>query len=256
METANVPAVLKSLTPEQIAALPQVIGVTELGEGHENVEGIIEVTIPRAKVVQFVSAEAKLPEGERVAPGKFINSLTKQELPNSFMPIFKFTNFIHWNPRKKDDPNFDKDYQPGELIFQTIDVKDTRVQAGINFGPQGQAPKVTRYMNFMCYFPENRLPLILSFAKTSMRGGENLNSLLQSIGGNVWNNKYQIMIAQKGDVGNEYFAIDVKPAGFSTPEERIIGKLWFDMFHKKNLKVDESNDEGTRADANGKGWEE
>ncbi len=245
----NVPAVLKGLTPEVIAALPQVIGVTELGEGHEQVEGVIEITIPRAKVVQFVSAEAKAPiEADRIAPGKFISSLTKQELPKTFIPIFKFTNFVQWNPRKTSDYNFDKNYQPGELIFQTTDVKDPRVQAGMNFGPEGQAPKVTRYMNFLCYFEGNRLPCILSFAKTSMKGGENLNSLLMSTGGNVWNYKYQIVVNQKAGVEGEYYALDVKPAGMSSPEERIVGKLWYDMFYKKNIKVDQSDEEVAGAD--------
>lgn len=239
----NVPAVLKSMSVEEIAGLPQVIGITELGEGHESVEGIIEITIPRAKVVQFVSAEAKAPEGDRVAPGKFISSLTKAELPKTFIPVFKFTNFVRWNPRKTSDINFDKEYQPGELIFQTTDVKDPRVQRGINFGPNGEAPAVTRYMNFLCYFEGNRLPLILSFAKTSMKGGENLNSLLMSNGGNVWNYKYQIVVNQKAGAEGEYFALDVKPAGLSSGPERVIGKLWFDMFYKKNIKVDQSDEE-------------
>lgn len=259
---AAVPPALAGLSPEQLAKLPQVVGIVSLGEGHETVEGILEITMPRARAIQYVSAEAKLPEGERIAPGKFINSLTKEELPKAFIPILKFTTFIQWNPRKTSDANFDKNYQPGELIFQTNEVKDQRVQAGIKFGPNGEAPKVTRYMNFLCYFEGNNLPVILSFAKTSMKAGEALNSLLVSKGGNVWNYKFQVSVVPKSGVEGEYFVLDIKPAGMATEEERVIGKLWFDMFNKKNIKVDQHEDENTAAPGSdvggptkGEGWE-
>lgn len=246
----NLPAALQGLSPEMLANLPQVIGTIPLGEGHENVDGVIEVTIPRAKLIQFTSQEATATGDDRIEAGLIVNSLTKQPLPPLFMPIFKFTNFVRWNPRKKDQRGYDSNYQPGELIFQSTDVKDPRVQEGMNFGPNGEPPIVTRYMNFLCYFEGNGLPLILSFAKTSMKGGEGLNSLMQMHGGNAWNNNYKIVVSIKEGAEGKYYVMDIKPGRISTPEEKVVGKLWFDMFHKKNLKIDEEKTN----DHEGTGW--
>lgn len=240
METKNLPTALQGLSPEVLKSLPPVVGTIQLGEGHEVVEGINEITLPRAALMQLTSQAVKEATDELpVKAGTIVNSLTKAVLPKKFLPIFKFTNFIQWNPRKNSDPNFDKDYQPGELIFQTVNVKDPRVVAGIDFGPNGEAPKVTRYMNFLCYFEGCGLPCILSFAKTSMKGGENLNSLLRMNGGNVWDYKYSIITKCKDGQEGSYFTMDVSPAGPSNEQDKIIGKLWFDMFHNKDLKIDE-----------------
>lgn len=253
--TKNVPAALQGLAPDVLASLPQVIGTIQLGEGHEMVEGVIEITIPRAKLIQFTSQEATAAGEDRINPGLIVNSLTKQELPFVFMPIFKFTNFVRWNPRKKDVYGFDPNYQPGEMMFQTVDVKDPRVQQTdlkypngyLNFGTGGESPIVTRYMNYLCYFEGNGLPLILSFAKSSMKGGEGLNSLLQMYGGNAWTYKYKLIVNLKEGAEGKYYTLEVKPAGKSSSAENIVGKLWFDMFSKKNLKIDEESPEGEAA---------
>ena len=249
---ANLPPALQGLNPQQIAELPQVIGTIALGEGHESVDGVLEITIPRAKLIQFTSAEATAEGDQRINPGLMVNSLTKEVLPTVFMPIFKFTNFVRWNPRKKDQHGYDPNYQPGEMIYQTVDVKDPRVQSEMSFGPNGEAPLCTRYMNFLCYFEGNGLPLILSFAKTSMKGGESLNSLMQMKGGNAWNNKYKLVVSIKEGAEGKYYVVNVQPAGMATDKEKVIGKLWFDMFHKKNIKIDEEKPDEDKA----AGWEE
>lgn len=232
VKNQNMPA------PVDLKGLPAVFGTMELGFGHEKVEGINEIEIPRAKLVQFTSDEAQAADaGDRVQPGLIINSITRQEIGKEFIPVFKFTTFTQWNPRKKDDPNYDPAFEPGEIIFTTNDPLDKRVREGINFGPNGEPPKVTRYMNFMTYFPGQKLPLILSFAKTSMKAGERLNTLALSAGGNQYDNKYKIVTRLKEGPEGKYFVLEVVPAGASSEEERRIGALWFRMCYNQTLKV-------------------
>ena len=218
--------------------LPNVIGTTSLGLGHESIEGINEIEIPRAKLVQFTSdeAQAKNP-ADRIQPGIIINSITRQEIGNVFVPVFKYTTFTCWNPRKKDDVNYDPAYELGEIIFQTNDPKDPRVIEGTKFGPNGEAPKVTRYMNFLTYFPGQNMPLVLSFAKTSMKAGERLNTLLIANGGNVWGHQYKIITTQREGSAGSYFAFDVGYVGKSDLGQTKVGELWYNMFHKQTLKV-------------------
>lgn len=224
--------------PVDTKGLPAVFGTMELGFGHERIEGINEIEIPRAKLVQFTSDEAQAAdEKDRVSPGKIINSISRIEIGKEFVPIFKFTTFTQWNPRKKDDPNYDPAFEPGEMIFTTNDPTDPKVREGIAFGPNGEQPKVTRYMNFMTYFPGQKLPLILSFAKSSMKAGERLNTLGMSSGGNLYDNKYKITSKLKEGAEGKYYIFEVFPVGGSSEEERKIGALWFRAFYNQAFKV-------------------
>jgi hypothetical protein len=219
--------------------LPAVIGATKLGLGHEKVEGINEIEIPRAKLIQFTSDEATATNPEnRLSPGTLINSITRNPIGILFVPVFKFTTFVQWNPRKKDDPNYDPAFELGEIVFQTTDPLDPKVREGIKFGPNGEAPKVTRYMNFLSYFPGQNMPLVLSFAKTSMQAGQRLNTLAISKGGNMWENQYKLSISQREGATGKYFVLDVIDANVKSDEAQLaVGALWFGMFYNKSLKV-------------------
>jgi hypothetical protein len=232
---------------------PVVPGAPSLGRGHEEPSDMDEIEIPRAKLVQFVSDEAQSENKEdRKDPGSIINSITKEVLGSIFIPVFKFTNFIQWNPRKKDDPNYDAAYEPGAIVFQTIDRNDPRVVEGGKFGPNGEAPKVTRYMNFLTYFPGHMYPLILSFSKSSFAAGKRLNSLTQFTGGDMFSQKYRIITQIRDNAGTKFFVLDVAPGGPVSQEEYAIAEHWYQEFRGKNLKIhsEEAAAEG------GPGWSE
>ena len=225
-----------------------------LGRGHEEPSDMDELEIPRAKLVQFTSAEAQAEDiAERKNPGSLINSITKEPLDQLFIPIFKFTNFVQWNPRKKDDPNFDPNVDPGGVVFTSIDREDPRVIEGIKFGPNGEPPKITRYMNFLAYFPGHPYPLVLSFAKTSFAAGKRLLSLLQMAKGDMFANKFKLtMNLKEGDAG-KYFVLNVLPAGKATEEEFKVAEAWFEDFRGRNLKVHTDDEEKP---APGEDWKE
>lgn len=227
---------INALTPQPSAGVPAVKNT--LGRGHEEESDMSDLEIPRASLIQFTSEAAQAEDkSERIDPGTLINSMTKEELKKEFIPIFKFTNFIQWNPRKKDDPNFDMAFEPGAIVLSTTDRRDPRVVEGIKFGSNGEPPKVTKYLNFMCYFVDSPYPLILSFAKTSLKAGTRLNSLTQFSGGDMFSNKYKLSVKQQESNGTKYFVMDVAPAGKATAEEFKIAEQWFNDFRGKNIKV-------------------
>lgn len=245
-----------ALNPQPSIAVPATI-VPPVGRGHEVMPEMDEMEIPRAKIVQFTSEEAKAKEKEdRVEPGTLINSITKQEIGKIFIPIMRSVNFIQWNPRKKEDPNFDPAFAPGALVFTTTNPRDPRVVDGIKFGPNGEAPKVTHYIDFLCYFPGEQYPLMLSFAKTSFQAGKRLNSLTMMMGGDLFSGKYKIGYTQEGESGSEHFVADIRPAGKSTPEEFAIAEHWYNQFQGKKLKVhsDEGMFTGEKQRATGEGF--
>jgi hypothetical protein len=236
-ETPAVPAVAAT------AAVPSTLGSSKLGRGHEEPSEMDELEMPRAKLVQFTSGEAQAEDAaDRKAAGILINSITKEELGMIFIPIFKFTNFTRWNPRKKDDPNYDPAFEPGELIFQTDNREDPRVVEASKFGPNGEAPAVTKYMNYLCYFIGSQYPLLLSFSKTSFKAGKKLNSLTQFSGGDMFSYKYKLSVSIKENAGTKFFVLDVIPAGKATAEEFALAEKWYNDFRGKAIKAHQDHD--------------
>lgn len=216
-----------------------------LGRGHEEFSDIEDMEIPRAKLIQPTSGEVtEEDESQRRKPGIIINSITKEELGHIFIPIFKSTTFIRWNPRKKDDPNFDFAYEPGELIFSTSDRNDPRVLSGTKFGENGEVPRVTKYLNFLSFFPGQNYPLVVSFAKKSFKAGSRLNTMTKISGGDMFSFKYKLSIKAEENAGTKYYVLDVSPFGKTSDEEFRICELWWTEFRGKNVKIhiDESQE--------------
>ena len=102
-----------------------------------------ELIIPRTKLLQFMSPELMDEETQdKFKVGQIINSITKDILPESFIPIFKFTEWIRFNPRDEKSPNFDTLFQPGALLWRTKDPNDPKVIQEGQFGPKTSSDKI------------------------------------------------------------------------------------------------------------------
>jgi len=191
-----------------------------------------DLIIPRAKLIQALSPE--LAEGvDGIKIGSIINSLTKEVLAQDFIPIFTFKNFIRFNPRSKDDPNFDGDYEPGAVIWKSIDPTDPRVKEQTKFGPNGEKPVATTFINFFSYFPGVSMPIIVSFSKTSYKAGKNLLSLAKFCGGDMFSRKYKLVSQMETNDVATYSVLKVKPVGAVTPEEfQLCERLWNEFSSK------------------------
>lgn len=180
--------------------------------------------IPRAKLLQGLSPEVVdgvVLEGsnDKAVPGLIINSLTKEKLPEVFIPVFWFENWIRFNPRNKKDERFNPDFEPGAIIWRSNTDKDPRVQEEAKFGPKGEKPLATTFMNFFSIFPGVPMPVIVSFANTSYKTGKTLLSLCQFSGkADMFGAQYKLSSKLVKSDELSWHVLQVQKAGF-TPED-------------------------------------
>lgn len=217
-------------------------------------EGVVkeDLIIPRAKLLQALSPEvvdkALSPDGVRLDSGMIINSLTKDVLPSEFIPVFKFTNWVRFNPRNDKTPGYDSAVEPGAIIWRSSDPSDSKVQTEGTFGPNGEIPLATKFINFFAYFPGVPMPMIVSFSKTSYKAGKQLLSLSKFTPGDMFSRKYKLTSKQmKNDMGT-FFVLAVDPAGTPKPEDyQFAEKLW-DEFSSKAKDIQVHDEAATGSD--------
>ena len=215
----------------------QVSNVLRKGRGFDDDVDQGDFLIPRAKVVTFTSLETKDPdESKRIPAGRFINSVSKLDIPKEFIPILRYKNYVRFNPLDTKSPGFDKNFEPGKLIFSTTDRHDPRVVDGIKWGAEGEKPLVQKVLNYLCYFKGENFPLILSFKSTSYRGAQRLNTLLESAGGDMFSNKYKLITSLEKKGGNDYYVMNVEAAGKTTAEEYAICEGFYNRFANKDVE--------------------
>lgn len=209
------------------------------GRGFEEETQREDLIIPRAKLLQSTSTEIQAGEKD-LKVGQIINSLTKEVLPSVFIPVFKFTNWIRFNPRDAKADGYLKEFGPGDIIWRSNDPYDPRVQTEGKFGDDGSKPLATKFLNFFSYFPGVPMPVIVSFSNSSFKAGKRLLSLAQFTGGDMFSKQYVLSsVKEQNDLGTFYvLKVDVteppKELDFNLSE-----KLW-DDFHSKEIKVDDS----------------
>ena len=185
--------------------------------------------IPKATLIQPTSPE--LAEGiEGLKSGMVINSLTKEPLSSEFIPITASKNFARFNPRNSAEAGFDPNIAPGAMIWASNDPLDPKVKEQTQFGPNGEKPLATAFINFLSYFPGATMPIILSFSKTSYKAGRNLLSLAKFSGGDMFARKYELKSTMETNAMGTFAVLKVMPIGASSPEEfAICEKLWKDF---------------------------
>jgi len=181
-----------------------------------------DLMIPRAKLIQKMSDEIN--DGRR--EGEIINSLTKEILPATFIPIFVYKQVIRFDENKK-------------MLWQTTDMKDPRVLAEASFGKDGEAPLAHTYLNFFSVFDGLPMPIIIGFSKSSYKTGKQLLSLAKFTGDSMYGRKYTLGSKKvSGDKG-QYAIFTINPAGIVTEDEyKNADKLWETYSNKAaDLKV-------------------
>lgn len=188
-----------------------------------------QITIPRAKLLQGLSPEVQQNPKEFYA-GMIINSITKEQLTLSFIPLKKFTTFARFNPRDNRDPNFNKDFAPGEMIWRSNDPNDPRVKEEAKWGANGEPPLATTFMNFLVYVEGSTMPVVLSFSRTSYTAGKNFYTMAVGYGGAMYGHKYQLEAVQETNSKGTFYVLGVRHAGACTPQETEVGKMLYDAF--------------------------
>ncbi len=227
----------KALAPKTKKKSTLPVKIEAQGRGFEEPTDREDLLIPRASLLQALSPQVT--EGiERCKSGVVINSISNTILPAEFIPIFKYTEYLKFNPRDKKDENYDPAFEPGQLIWRITDKEDPRV-AETKFAEDGSKPTAQKVMNFLCYFPGEPMPIVLGFAKTSYKAGKKLISLAQLSGGDMFSRKYRLQTKQADKEGIKYFVLDVALINKCNQAEFAIAEGLYNRFRGKELKVHE-----------------
>jgi hypothetical protein len=209
--------------------------IIDEGRGFEEPTDREDLLIPRVSLLQALSPQVT--EGiEGCKAGTIVNSISNTVLPEEFIPIFKYTEYLKFNPRDKKDDNFDPAYEPGQLIWKITDPMDPRV-AETKFAEDGTKPTAMKVMNFLCYFPGEPMPIVLGFSKTSYKAGKKLISLAKLSGGDMFSRRYRLQVKQADKDSIKYFVLDVVIIDKTTKDEFAIAESLYNRLRGKELQV-------------------
>jgi len=199
-----------------------------------------DILIPRAKKIEALSPEVK----DGTQPGKIINSITKEELPENFIPVFFFKNWIRFNPRKKEHPGYDPNYEKGAIIYRTSDPTDDRLKNdGVWNGDT--PPLATAFLNFFSLFEGVTIPIIVSFCNTSYKSGKTLLSLARFSGGDMFSRKYKLTTKSRQNDSGDFYVLNVAMQGKPTDAEYALAEKYYTDFRGKDIQVHEEEEETT-----------
>lgn len=210
-----------------------------------------DIIIPRVKVIQTLSPERK----DKIAnEGDIINSLTKEKLNGKvFIPVFKFNNNIWWRDRSDGGGIrcIARDGRLGTMSDGTTLVCASCKRCEFDNTKQGKEslPTCTKYINFFGFFAGERMPIILSFAKTSYNEGKKLYSLAKVTMQNMWNYGYALNEKLQAKGGNEWFICVPTPAGATEESDREFGLSLYKMYRNSIQNLEYDMEENTSASA-------
>ena len=208
-----------------------------------------DMIIPRVKVIQTLSPERK----DKIAnEGDIINSLTKDKLNGKvFIPVFKFNNNIWWRDRSDGGGIrcIARDGRLGTMSDGTNLVCASCKRCEFDNTKQGKEslPTCTKYINFFGFFAGERMPIILSFAKTSYNEGKKLYSLAIVTMQNMWNYGYALNEKLQAKGGNEWFICVPTPAGATEESDREFGLSLYKMYRNSIQNFEYDMEENTSA---------
>lgn len=203
-----------------------------------------DVIIPRIKVVQTLSPERKEKQAEE---GDVINSLTKDKLNGKvFIPVFKINSNILWKPRSEGG-GIQCQARDGKMGLSSdgtsLMCKACRKNEFDNSKTGKEAlPACTKYINFFGFFEGERMPIILSFAKTNYKEGKTMYSLAKVTMQNMWNHGYALNSKLMSKGNNEWYIINPSPNGATSVDDRKFGEMLYKQFRNADLNYDTAED--------------
>lgn len=208
-----------------------------------------DITIPRVKVINALSPERK----DKVADeGDILNSLTKDKLNGKvFIPAFMFKNIVWWKDRAEGG-GIKAISHDNRMFIPTDGTAPFPVGTYADFdnskSGKDALPKATRYINFLGFIAGERMPIILSFAKTNYAEGKRLYSLAKVTMQNMWNYGYTLNEKLMAKNGNEWYNLVPNPAGKTTDEDREFGLALFKAYRNTIQNVNYDMEDGSVAE--------
>ena len=213
--------------------------------GLENSIDRSDLIIPRAKKIEAMSPEMQDTELLKagIHPGVIINSITKEILPLTFVPVSYFKQWIRFNANKEGDRGWVDGYGPRDVIYNTQDKDDMRLTADAVW--DGDLPPVTTtFLCFLALFEGQDIPVVLSFGGTNFKTGKTLLSLATFKGGDLFSNKYKLTTKKKSNEMGSWFVFDVAFAGKAEGEEYAKAESLYETFKPKEAKIHDDAEPG------------
>lgn len=157
-----------------------------------------DLRLPRVALLQSLSPQVQN-DGEVYKQGMFINTLTQDILksPISFVPVFIFKNFIKWRPRN----------EGGGMVWKTTTPTAAQLKE-CQFDGANKPTADTSY-NAVCLIDGDVTPVVLSFAKTNIKAGQDLTTLAQ-LSGYAWKYKYTLESVKTTNTKGTFYVMRVK----------------------------------------------
>lgn len=210
--------------------------------GLENSTEMKDLIIPRAKKIEAMSPEMQDTEllKSGVHPGVIINSITKEILPEKFIPVSYFKQWIRFNANKEGDRGWVDGYGPRDVIYNTQDKDDIRLAADAVW--DGDLPPVTTtFLCFLALFEGEECPVIVSFGGTNFKTGKVLLSLATFKGGDLFSNKYKLTTKKKTNERGSYYVFDVSYCGKAESDEYAKAETIYQSFRPQEAKIHDDN---------------
>lgn len=199
-----------------------------------------DIIIPRIKVINALSPERV--DGV-ASEGDVINSLTKESVVGQkFIPLKQYYSNIWWNP----DRNADE-----RIICRSMDGRIGHNEDGAlacaqckknqwdnsKTGKDAQ-PVCTAYLNFLGFFDDSPMPVVLSFAKTNYNEGKKMLSIARSLRASLWNYGYALTGKKITKDRNTWYIITPNLAGETTPEQRALAFELYKSYETTLLNIE------------------
>lgn len=218
------------------------------GLGFEGIE-MEDIRFSAAKVLQNTSAELG-DESLSVRQGMIIDSLTKEQMPERFVPIMAFHQNVLFTPK---NPDLAEEYQErfkealgydlpldafkeGMIVCNAPDGKQGTYgvckDCGLHKFKGGKNPVCTDTINVFAIFEGSAFPVLIRFARTSYKHGKDFLSLAFRFGGNLFDRAYTLKSIKAQQKGNTWWELKTFPGGLATEDEKAAAQSVYAMLSK------------------------
>lgn len=199
-----------------------------------------DIIIPRIKVINALSPER---QDGLAAEGDVINSLTVESVVGKkFIPIKQYYSNIWWNPDRNADNrvicrSLDGRIGNGEGV--TLGCAQCKKNQWDNskMGKDAQ-PICTSYLNFLGFFENEPMPVVLSFAKTNYNEGKKMLSMARSLRASLWDYSYALEGKKVSKDRNTWYNISISLTGETTPEQRALAFELYKSYEGMSINTD------------------
>ena len=198
------------------------------GRGSEQVS-TSDLVIPRLEIIQDLSPQRKKSEPEYIEgaeEGMMFNTVTKELFadPVIIVPVLFRKEYVIWKKRNAG----------GGFAGAHASMEDAR-QALEELENPSQYDIVDTHQNFcLLVRPSSTMDqpsveeVVLSFSRTKMKVGRQLNSMAKLRGGDRWSSAYKLEVVQESNDKGNFFNYKISPVGYVNPALMALGEKMYD----------------------------